>query len=179
MKRVLILTVLFMFIVTPLMAFEPDLSNLFLENDFLSQSQEYAVIPQSSENARDLVTLNPQQLSSIENLRIWAIFYPGTNDEFAAKFYYGGDEITSSGAIVVWGHYYASPSDVSWGSKNNPDVYVKVWITANGRIDVNFFHVSVPDVLVLSGDQARNKYLQAGTVTMNNRYSRHEYWLTP
>ena len=36
------------------------------------------------------------------------------------------------------GHFYASPSDVTWGSSNNPDLFVKIWFDVSGRVDVNF-----------------------------------------
>jgi len=51
----------------------------------------------------------------------------------------GGEDTTSRGDRVIWGHFYASPSDVTWGSRNNPDLFVKIWFDVNGRIDVNFF----------------------------------------
>jgi hypothetical protein len=87
----------------------------------------------------------------------------------------GGEETTSAGDKVIWGFFYASPSDVTWGSENNPDLYVKIWFDHGGRIDVNFFHVSVPDIDVYSeysGSSTSNKNSKA---TMENRYYRHEY----
>ncbi|MCD4722723.1 MAG: hypothetical protein K8S13_23130 [Desulfobacula sp.] len=87
----------------------------------------------------------------------------------------GGEETTSSGDQVIWGFFYASSSDVTWGSENNPDLYVKIWFDHGGRIDVNFFHVSVPDIdvySVYSGSSTSNQYSKT---TMENRYYRHEY----
>ncbi|MCD4721019.1 MAG: hypothetical protein K8S13_14360 [Desulfobacula sp.] len=87
----------------------------------------------------------------------------------------GGEETTSAGDKVIWGFFYASPSDVTWGSENNPDLYVKIWFDHGGRIDVNFFHVSVPDIdvySVYSGSSTSNQYSKT---TMENRYYRHEY----
>ncbi|EIJ41422.1 hypothetical protein BegalDRAFT_0504 [Beggiatoa alba B18LD] len=90
----------------------------------------------------------------------------------------GGEEQTSGGDRVIWGFFYVNPADVSWGSFNNPEVYVKVWIDRGGRVDVNFFHVSVPDIFVATGF-ARNGAptttfgeLQS-TVTLSSRYVRH------
>jgi len=60
----------------------------------------------------------------------------------------GGDAYTSRGDRVIWGYFYASPSDVTWGSQNNPDLFVKIWFDVSGRVDVNFFHVSVPDIIL-------------------------------
>ena len=59
----------------------------------------------------------------------------------------GGQDTTALGE-VIWGHFYASPSDVSWGNPNNPDLFVKIWIDANGPVYVDYFHVSVPDIHV-------------------------------
>ena len=88
----------------------------------------------------------------------------------------GGEDTTSRGDTVIWGHFYASPSDVTWGSENNPDLFVKIWFDVSGRVDVNFFHVSVPDIEVYSDLPDDGTYDQKGTTTMANRYIRHEYW---
>ena len=88
----------------------------------------------------------------------------------------GGKDTTARGDQVIWGFYYASPSDVNWGSRNNPDLYVKIWFDVSGRIDVNCFHVSVPDIEVYSDYPLDGVYNQKGTTIMNDRYIRHEFW---
>jgi hypothetical protein len=79
----------------------------------------------------------------------------------------GGEDTTSRGDRVVWGHFYASPGDVTWGSANNPEVFVKIWYDANGRVDVNFFHVSVPDIEVSATYNGVNL---KSTTTTSKRY---------
>ena len=86
----------------------------------------------------------------------------------------GGEETTSAGDKVIWGFFYANPYDVTWGSENNPDLYVKIWFDHGGRIDVNFFHVSVPDIDVYS-EYSGSSSNQHSKNTMENRYYRHEY----
>ncbi|OQW91870.1 MAG: hypothetical protein BWK78_03325 [Thiotrichaceae bacterium IS1] len=86
----------------------------------------------------------------------------------------GGDSTTARGDRVIWGYFYASPTDVAWGSENNPDLYVKAWYDASGRIDVNFFHVSVPNIKVYSAKN--NGGTLADTATVDNRYVRHTYY---
>ena len=93
-----------------------------------------------------------------------------------AVFYNGGEKTTSRGDKVIWGYFYASPDDVSWGDQGNPDLYVKIWFDVSGRIDVNYFHVSVPDIDVYSDYPYDGAYDQCGTTTMDYRYVRHEYW---
>ena len=92
-----------------------------------------------------------------------------------AVFNKSGEKVTSSGATVVYGHFFANPSDVSWGDGANPDLYVKIWFDPSGRIDVNYFHVSVPDIVVYSDYPYDGSYDQTGTTTMDNRYIRHEF----
>ena len=46
----------------------------------------------------------------------------------------GGEDTTSRGDRVIWGHFYASPNDVTWGSGNNPDLFVKIWYDVSGRV---------------------------------------------
>ena len=90
-----------------------------------------------------------------------------------AAWKFGGIESTAAGDTVVWGFFYADPSDVAWGDEENPDLYVKIWFDRSGRIDVNFFHVSVPDITVYSSYD--NSARQEDTTTMGNRYVRHEF----
>ena len=82
----------------------------------------------------------------------------------------GGEGTTSRGDRVIWGHFYASPSDVTWGSQDNPDLFVKIWFDVSGRVDVNFFHVSVPEIEVYSDLPDEGTYDQHGTTIMDNRY---------
>ena len=82
----------------------------------------------------------------------------------------GGQDTTSRGDQVVWGHFYASPTDVTWGSQDNPDLFVKIWFDVSGRVDVNFFHVSVPEIEVYSDLPDEGTYDQHGTTIMDNRY---------
>ena len=88
-------------------------------------------------------------------------------------FKQGGTGKTAAGDEVAWGFIYANPSDVGWGSTDNPEVYVKMWKDHNGRIDINFFHVSVPDINVYSG---RDHYERQGVITQSQRYTRHVYY---
>ena len=92
-----------------------------------------------------------------------------------AVFYKGGEKTTSRGDTVIWGYFYANPDDVSWGDQGNPDLYVKIWFDVSGRVDVNFFHVSVPDIEGYSDLPDDGTYDQKGTMIMDNRYIRHEY----
>jgi hypothetical protein len=87
----------------------------------------------------------------------------------------GGQDVTDRGDHVIWGFYYADPEDVAWGSENNPDLFVKIWFDVSGRIDVNYFHVSVPDIDIFSDYPSGGAYDQAGKTVMANRYVRHEY----
>jgi hypothetical protein len=95
------------------------------------------------------------------------------------QLFLGGINETARGDRVGWGYFYADPADVSWGSVNNPEVFFKIWGDISGRGDANFFHVSVPDIEVASQpvDEDYNEVtsFQESTVTMDRRYSRHEY----
>ncbi|MDL1963778.1 MAG: M4 family metallopeptidase [Deltaproteobacteria bacterium] len=118
---------------------------------------------------------NPSGFSTIKDLRIGAIINTVEKGPIDAIWQSGGQDITSRGDRVVWGHFYASPSDVTWGSQNNPDLFIKIWFDVSGRVDVNFFHVSVPDIEVYSDLPSDGTYDQRGTTIMTNRYIRHEY----
>jgi Divergent InlB B-repeat domain len=119
---------------------------------------------------------NPSGFSTINDLRIGSMINTVEKGPIDSVWRLGGQDTTSRGDQVVWGHFYASPSDVTWGSENNPDLFVKIWFDVGGRVDVNFFHVSVPDIEVYSDLPNDSTYDQKGTTVMDNRYIRHEYW---
>ncbi len=87
----------------------------------------------------------------------------------------GGEALTNRGDRVIWGYFYANPDDVSWGSKQNPELFVKIWFDVSGRVDVNYFHVSVPDIQVYTDYVFDGQYDQSGTTTMERRYVRHYF----
>ncbi|MCD4722718.1 MAG: cellulase family glycosylhydrolase [Desulfobacula sp.] len=119
---------------------------------------------------------NPAGSSVINSLRIGAIINTvETVGAIEAIWSQGGQASTSRGDQVVWGLFYADPTDVAWGSSDNPELFVKIWFDAGGRIDVNFFHVSVPDIEVYSDLPNDSKYDNQGTAITQNRYIRHEY----
>ena len=119
---------------------------------------------------------NPSGYLTINDLRIGSIINTVEKGPIDALWQLGGQDTTSRGDQVVWGHFYASPTDVTWGSENNPDLFVKIWFDVSGRVDVNYFHVSVPDIEVYSDLPDESEYDQEGTTIMDNRYIRHEYW---
>jgi len=93
-----------------------------------------------------------------------------------AFFHKGGEDTTARGDTAIWGYFYADPAYVSWGSRNNPEVYVKIWFDVTGRTDVNFFHVSVPEITVFSAcPWDGTTYDRNGPLTTDDRYVRHEY----
>ena len=122
------------------------------------------------------LTGNPSGYLTINDLRIGSTINTVEKGSIDALWRLGGQDATSRGDQVVWGHFYASPTDVTWGSQNNPDLFVKIWFDHGGRVDVNFFHVSVPDIEVYSDLPDDGNYDNQGTTIMSNRYIRHEYW---
>jgi hypothetical protein len=118
---------------------------------------------------------DPSGYSTINDLRIGAMINTVETGSIEAVWQKGGEDTTAAGDQVVWGHFYASPSDVTWGSLNNPDLFVKIWFDHTGRVDVNFFHVSVPDIEVYSDLPSDGTYDQKGTTILADRYIRQEY----
>jgi len=105
-----------------------------------------------------------------------AVIHTEERGNIEAVWKQGGDETTKRGDRVIWGYFYANPKDVSWGSENNPDIFAKIWFDASGRVDVNFFHVSVPDIEVFSCmATVENCTPVVHTTTMEKRYARHSY----
>ena len=119
---------------------------------------------------------NPSGYSTVEKVKIGAVISTLEKGPIEALWQLGGQDSTTRGDVVIWGHFYASSHDVVWGSENNPEVFVKIWFDAGGRVDVNFFHVSVPEIEAFSDLGDDGEYEQMGTTVMDNRYIRHEYW---
>lgn len=112
---------------------------------------------------------------TINTLRIGSVINTEEKGAIEAIWAQGGQDVTDSGDEVIWGYVYANPEDVTWGDPNNPDLFVKIWFDADGRIDVNFFHVSVPEIEVYSDYPNDDTYDQKGMMIMTDRYTRHEY----
>ncbi len=119
---------------------------------------------------------NPSGYPTVNNLRIGSVINTD-GGPIDAVWYEGGNSLTAGGHEVLWGYFYASPNDVGWGSRNNPDLFVKVWFDASGRVDVNYFHVSVPDIEVYSDLPSDSNYDEKGTTILDDRYIRHEFWI--
>ena len=106
----------------------------------------------------------------------------GQTRDVNARFKLGGMANTPGGDKVLWGYFYVDPLDVGWGNLDNPDLYVKVWVDRTGRIDVNYFHVSVPDMRVETGlyDDFSKKPVvgsfASSFATVNNRYVQHRLY---
>jgi len=106
-------------------------------------------------------------------LGITATFMPGTPDSFPAAWREAGRATTAGGDRVIWGFFYADPSDRPWGSPNNPELYVKIWIDADGHVNVDYFHVSSVGIQVKSRfGGAANEVTNA---TVERRHIRHDF----
>ncbi len=129
-------------------------------------------------DSRDSVTVHivgKPEISTFDDLKIRAVIHTVEKGPIDAVWQKSGEDTTEGGHRVVWGYFYASPDDVNWGSPNNPDVFVKIWFDAGGRIDVNFFHVSVPDIDVYSDYLKDTKPELHGKSTLDRRYIRQYY----
>jgi len=93
-------------------------------------------------------------------------------------YYAASTGTTSRGDAVLGGYYYVDHAWISWGSINNPEAFLKVWFDISGRIDINFYHVSVPTATLFTNYSCSTScasWWDWSTVT-NNGYKRHEYW---
>lgn len=119
---------------------------------------------------------NTNQLNAVAGLGIRAVIESIEKGDIEAIWSKGGEALTSGGDRVIWGHFYANPDDVTWGSPDNPELFVKIWFDRNGRIDVNYFHVSVPNIRVLTARSSDSGSPdESGTTTLEKRYIRHYF----
>ncbi len=141
---------------------------------FAEENDEDGVSPTNV----DFSSPDPVGYSVINGLDIGAMIKRHINDGggyIEGEWQQGGASPTARGDEVVWGYFNASPQDVAWGNVNNPEVFVKIWFDVSGRIDVNFFHVSVPEIGIYSSFQNSNGFDQRGVTILQDRYTRHEF----
>ncbi|MCD4722678.1 MAG: PQQ-binding-like beta-propeller repeat protein [Desulfobacula sp.] len=118
--------------------------------------------------------LKPEGIVVLDNIKIGAVIDTVEAGEIEATFFQGGESTTLRGDKVLWGYFYADPSKVSWGNKENPEAFVKVWIDIDGRTDVNYFHVSVPNIDVFTDFSNNGRYDEQDlTIMADRRYIRH------
>ena len=86
-----------------------------------------------------------------------------------------GADTTPSGDRVISGYFYADPNDFAYGSRYNPEVFVKIYIATNGWANIAFNHVTVDDVAVDSAHNFSGRSDITGCVTLNNRLAEHQY----
>lgn len=118
---------------------------------------------------------DPKAYSVVNSIEIGAVIRTVEAGDIDGLWRKGGEDTTEAGDQVLWGYFFANPETVSWGSQENPEVFVKMWLDHTGRADVNFFHVSVPDIEVYSAPPWSEEYDHRGTTILDNRYIRHEY----
>ena len=86
-----------------------------------------------------------------------------------------GSDTTPSGDRVISGYFYADPNDFAYGSEYNPEVFVKIYIAANGWCNIAVNHVTVDDVDVYSSHQYNGTSDQTGIATLDTRLVEHQY----
>jgi len=117
----------------------------------------------------------PEGYTTVRSLKIGSVINTVEKGAIDGVWRLGGDDTTFRNDRVVWGLFYADPSKVTWGSRENPDAFVKIWFDINGILYVNFFHVSVPNIEVFSDFPVDGSYDLMGTTVLHDRYIRHEY----
>jgi len=147
-----------------------------------SAGQKHAAL-QISSNAPDNSTLNVsldgagsgKGFMISPDLWIRAVIHTEEKGPIEGVWRKGGEDRTAADDHVIWGHFYAAPENVNWGSMQNPDVFVKIWFDRGGRLDVNYFHVSVPDIEVYSAYPYEGMPDAKDRITLSERYVRQYY----
>ncbi len=119
---------------------------------------------------------NPAGSELINNLRIGTMINTADKGSIPGVWRQGGTDTTARGDQVVWGYFFASADTVSWGSQQNPDLFVKIWFDVGGAVFVDFFHVSVPDIEVYSELPNDGYYDNRGTTILPDRFIEHRYY---
>jgi len=119
--------------------------------------------------------VDPTGVELANDLRIGALIDTAERGPIEAAWRPGGAATTARGDQVVWGYFYADPAQVSGGSPDIPDLFVKVWYDLGGAVDVDFFHLSVRDIEVYSELPNNGSYDHRGVTAPGNRFVEHRY----
>lgn len=122
-----------------------------------------------------VISMPPPGVDLMNQLRIGAVINTADKGDLAATWKMGGQGLTARGDTVLWGYFYADPAVVSWGSPENPDLFVKIWFDVTGPVYVDFFHASVPDICVYSDLPAEGNFSSSGITLLKNRLVEHRY----
>ncbi|MEE4357121.1 MAG: C1 family peptidase [Desulfococcaceae bacterium] len=94
---------------------------------------------------------------------------------FPLKWKEVGADTTPSGDRVISGYFYADPDDFAYGSQYNPELFVKVYVAANGWANIAFNHVTVDPVDVYSAHSYKGSAHNTGTAALSSRLAEHSY----
>lgn len=141
--------------------------------DYLFQSRDQ--FENGFPSAGDAPAGNPSGYELMDDLHIGAVINTEDKGPIEGIWHLGGQATTLRGDQVLWGYFYADPNLMSWGSTENPDLFVKVWYDITGYVFLDFFHVSVPDIEVFSELPITNNYDNQGTTILDNRFIEHRY----
>lgn len=152
------------------------LTNRFVEHFYLNGVSESKIQAENGASPSGYsATANPSGTTLINDLKIGAMINTQDMGPIEGVWRLGGQDTTARGDQVVWGYFYADPDIMSWGSLNNPDLFVKIWFDVGGAVFVDFFHVSVPDIEVYSDQPDAGGYDNSGTTILLNRFVEHTY----
>lgn len=109
------------------------------------------------------------------DLWIKTVLKPEWMGDVTLRWQLGGEDFSAVGDRTVWGYFYADKTDFPYGSRNNPEVFVKIYIATNGWCNIAFNHVTVDDVTVASAHHYAGTADKTGIVTLNSRLAEHQY----
>ncbi|MEE4357488.1 MAG: hypothetical protein V2I97_13575, partial [Desulfococcaceae bacterium] len=100
-------------------------------------------------------------------------------DSVTLKWKVVGNDTTPSGDKVISGYFYADPDDFAFGSEYNPEMFVKVYVAANGWANIAFNHVTVDPVDVYSAHSYKGRPDSTGSAALGSRLVEHSYTGVP
>lgn len=127
----------------------------------------------------DQVSGNPSGYLVEDNIRIGAMINAVSETDLTSiipieGLWQKGGEADIGIGQIIWGYFYANPSDVSWGNQNNPDLFVKL-LVGEGWMIANYFHVSAPDIEAYSDYGNDSNWENGATSTLGNRFIEYRY----
>ena len=151
-------------------------------------SRDFAGNPMEADYAWSFTTQaveNPADGGNWITEALWmrARINTGDRGEIEGRWLKGGTDTTARGDQVIWGYFYADPADVSWGNRENPDLFVKIWFDVTGSLYISYFHVSVPEIKIWSSfpgpSRIESPYFRANCATLSHRHVGHFYYFEP
>ncbi len=87
----------------------------------------------------------------------------------------GGSLTLSDSETSIWGYYYIDLEETDWTVPGFPELFVNVLQRSNGAVEIDFSHLSTPDIMVYSDYPYDGRFDYQNSSTIDKSFVEHLY----